>query len=248
MNSFLGKDSATYSESHPKHFTNISCLCGILERGLRFSHPNSSWDDKNDAKFVELYEREKKVTVSIACLCCGAATLHHWTYYGNKSNNSSFVGNPIVQKYADKKCFIRFDMEKLVQTISNYKKEHRDVIDMTKLKVDYQYISSIEHTSRHYGIDDLLILKRKGFLVDDEIRIICEYSNTEKSREIYLPISDCIENIVLDGHLTNEEYKELKEQLQKQFPFLHPNMIKHSKLFRSDRWINAVCKKIGISK
>lgn len=217
-----------------KHFTNVHCLRSILQNGLRFSDP-ATWEDKNDSALIELYERITAQKVYVLCFCNGTETLHHWSYYGQRNkttkNEQDFYEEGV-------KCCIKFSPKTFPMLFPTDRRYELH-------PVKYRYISDLQEHKDSYNIEDLLLLKRKAYSVDKELRVIYKTSNTSSIANV--DIIDFIELITLDGKLNKEEYKKLKASLIQEFPFLK-GRIQQSSLYQSGNWVKAAQNIVNHSK
>ena len=99
-------------------FTSLPILLDMLSRKCITLLEPTSWEDKNDAFYLEEYKKEKKLKTLLAyCFSAKRETYHHWRVF---SNGPSGV------------C-VEFDREKLRSSIKK--------VQGTKIRrVVYKYI------------------------------------------------------------------------------------------------------------
>ncbi|MGA9396671.1 MAG: DUF2971 domain-containing protein [Anaerolineaceae bacterium] len=177
-------------------YTSLPFLLDILcNKRLTLVDPNS-WEDKNDAYFINLYKRRaKKVTVLALCFfqytSPGVEKYLHWkAYAGNISGVS-----------------ILFYKEKLLKYLINIK-------DIYYRPVNYLSYSDLNNSVQEREWTELPYIKRLAFSSDNEFRILYE-SKIFTDQIKYIDIGlDCIKKITLNPWLiysSNESiYKVLK--------------------------------------
>jgi hypothetical protein len=160
-------------QQYLRRYTNLPSLISILrERKITLLNPRS-WDDKNDAYFLEVY-KEKKKFKSVLALCFTQAneTYHHWKIFADSSSGVCIF-------------FIR---KKLLSALKEYK-------DIRSGSVKYYSLREIR--SRKPKVYDLPFIKRRAFEDDQEFRIIYQSAAVKLSKfDIALPVT-CISKIVL---------------------------------------------------
>ncbi len=158
-------------------YTNLPVLLDILSKQeLTLLNP-SSWDDRNDSFYIELYKKKKRLkTVLALCFTTKSETYHHWKVF---SDGSSGV------------C-IQFKKDEL---LAHLKRDPR-------IESDYVIYSRIRKVkSDPPELDELPFLKRAPYKDEGEFRII--YKNKSKEMEtksIGFGI-ECIEKINLSPWL-----------------------------------------------
>lgn len=158
-------------------YTNLPVLLDILSKQeLTLLNP-SSWDDRNDSYYIELYKKKKGLkTVLALCFTTKAETYHHWKVF---SDGPSGV------------C-IQFKKGELI----DYLERIRGV------ESDYVFYSIIRKLkSEPPELDELPFLKRQPYKDEGEFRVI--YKNKSKEMEtksIGFGI-ECIEKINLSPWL-----------------------------------------------
>jgi Protein of unknown function (DUF2971) len=144
-------------------YTSLPIALDVLaKRRITLLSPET-WEDRNDAYYLERYRDERKLLTLLAiCFSLGRETFHHWRIF---SSGSSGV------------C-IEFDKEKLLNSIpkgSSY--QHRNVT--------YKWVRELE--KKKPELETWPFLKRKPFKDEHEYRIIYE-SKTENLRAKPIPI------------------------------------------------------------
>lgn len=131
-------------------FTSLPVALDMLsKRKITLLSPES-WEDNNDAFYLERYREEMRFRSVLAiCFSMCSETFHHWRIF---SHGSSGV------------C-LEFDKAKLLDSLTG----------LTGFKsgpVNYRYIHSLR--SNRPDIEDWPFLKRKPFEAESEFRIIYE--------------------------------------------------------------------------
>jgi hypothetical protein len=131
-------------------YTSLPIALDILFRRRVTLLSPETWEDRNDAFYLERY-REKKNLGTLAAICFSARgeTFHHWKVF---SSGSSGV------------C-IEFDKERLLKAFPGSKGfRHREM--------DYKLVKTV--TENRPGVEMWPFLKRKAFKDESEFRIIYE--------------------------------------------------------------------------
>jgi hypothetical protein len=138
-------------------FTSLPIALDLLvKKEITLLSPET-WEDRNDAYYLERYRDERKLRSVLAiCLSLRKETFHHWRVF---SHGSSGV------------C-IEFDKEKLLKVIPADKGFRHGV-------VSYRWISELQNNKP--PLESWPFLKRKPFKDEGEYRIIFE-SKTENLR------------------------------------------------------------------
>jgi hypothetical protein len=138
-------------------YTSLPIALNVLSKKHITLLSPETWDDRNDAYYVERYRDERKLRSILAiCFSLHRETFHHWRIF---SNGSSGV------------C-IEFDKEKLLESIPDDKAYRHG-------NVTYKWISELE--KKKPELETWPFLKRKPFEDEREYRIIFE-SKTESLR------------------------------------------------------------------
>jgi len=169
-----------------RRYTSLPILFDMLvNRKITLSDP-ASWEDRNDAFYVEKYREWKRLkTVLVLCFTTKAETFHHWKVF---AGNSSGV---CIQFYADKliACF-----------------NHHSGI--RKGYVKYKLMRDLKRDRP--SLDELPFLKRKQYADEVEFRIL--YENRNKIFEIkdFLLDLGSIKRITLSPWLHHSVSETLK--------------------------------------
>lgn len=220
-----------------KHFTNVGFLKRILSGGLKFSDGTLKdengkylWEDMNDAYAVEQYKMATSQTPYVICFIPHAETLHHWKNYGNRKEKW-------FQQNDDVKCYIAYNYAKLKALVAKHG-EYKPFRD-----IEYKYITELESSKYKYSLNDILYIKRKGFRVDLETRLVCCSTDTT-APVLPTEANGCIERIFIAPDASDVQYNEIKSQLENRFDFLQGRIIQSS-LYYSKRWNKAIDKIIN---
>lgn len=205
-----------------RHYTNVDALFKILESGgLKFAEPSDKWEDKNDRYCVEKYSKIKQKKARVLCFCNGIGNIHHWSYFHEHNLPKSCEG---CRKGIA--CHIRF------------KNEFKAIIEekFANYAQDIQYCSIQD--LQNYGseqIDILPYLKRSEYRVEQEFRVLC----MDEKEQILKFDSNMVEAVVLLLDPNCDEYKKIKHQLEKEFPYLKGH-IQYSGVHHSCDWETAI--------
>jgi hypothetical protein len=154
-------------------YTTLPVLLDILvHKRIVLLDPNT-WEDRNDAHYLERYKTDKKLkTVLALCFSKKRETFHHWKIF---SNGSSGV------------C-VEFEKEQLLKPLSGQP-------GFVLKDVEYLYIKDVR--ARRPKVEDWPFIKRKPFEDECEFRIVYENDTSEEPFKA-VPISlNCILNVTL---------------------------------------------------
>ena len=149
------------SEVTFRRYTSLPFLLDLLHKKQLALLDPSTWDDRNDAFFMEKYKEKKKLKTLLAlCFAESQETYQHWKIY---SGNSSGV------------C-IQFDKDSLLEKA---------------LKIEGVRCQKIDYLPFRGKLDSVELLpftKRVAFKGEKEFRFIYE-SKEEEIKIKYLPIT-----------------------------------------------------------
>lgn len=138
-------------------YTSLPIALDVLCRKRITLLSPDTWEDRNDAYYLERYRMEMKFRSVLAiCFSDRREAFHHWRVF---SHGSSGV------------C-LEFDKEKLLQTFANK-------TGFRSQKVTYLWVEEVEKKKPQIAMRPFI--KRKPFDDEGEFRIIYE-SNTERTR------------------------------------------------------------------
>ncbi len=70
-----------------KRYTELPFLFHMLRTRQLTLLSTGSWDDRNDARFIEMYKERKSLKAVLAlCLTRASATYHHWKVFAGTSS------------------------------------------------------------------------------------------------------------------------------------------------------------------
>jgi hypothetical protein len=196
-----------------RRYTDIPALIHLLSRRQITLLDPQSWDDKNDSRYLALYQEKKKLASVLAlCFSQSGETYHHWRV---------FAGGPSG-------VCVRFRKTALLNAL-------RHEVPIQASSVKYLTLKDIRKDAPK--VRDLPFLKRVAFEHEDEFRIIHE-SQTEKMRtlNISIPLS-CIERITLSPWVHDALSPDIKRVL-KSISGCGSLEIVRSTLISNDEWLN----------
>jgi hypothetical protein len=194
-----------------RRYTTLPALIHLLRtRCITFLDP-SSWDDKNDAHFMNLYKTHKHLK-SLLAVCCSMEneTYHHWRVF---SSGSSGI------------C-ISFYRDLLVSSMKTFESIRLGEVQYLKIK---------DLKTHRANIDDMPFLKRAPFGPEHEFRFVYESNATTLRPLDFLIPLECIESIYLSPWMPKEVSDSVKSVL-KTIPGVKSIPIYRSTLIRNDRW------------
>lgn len=178
--------------------------------------PPQSWEDRNDAYYLERYQEEQKLgSVLAVCFSTRRETFHHWRVF---SHGSSGV------------C-VKFDREELLESL-NGKPAFRHGM------VEYRRVDEIE--DHRPKVADWPFLKRLPYKDESEYRVIYESSQEELS--IRLPIDlTSIKRITLSPWMPKAVAESVTGLIGK-IPDCSGIHVMRSTLVENTRWKNVIKK------
>ena len=201
----------TLTKNFLRRYTDLPALIHLLRtKTITFLDP-SSWDDKNDAYFMNLYKEKQGLTTLLA-VCCSqeAETYHHWRVF---SNGPSGI------------C-ISFKRQALVHAL-----ETKEAIRSGEV----QYLKIKDLKSSHAEITEMPFLKRAPYNAEHEFRFVYESKRTRLHFKSYpIPLS-CIDRIYLSPWMPEGVADSVKESL-KEIGDVRAIPITRSTLIRNDQW------------
>ena len=204
------QDMSTSENRYLRRYTDIPSAVHILKTKEFTLLSPSTWDDRNDRHYMELYKDRKKLKTLLAlCFSQAGETYHHWKIF---SPGSSGV------------C-IEFNKTELLDAVPKRGFRHD--------AVNYAYISK----ALEVGIkaEQLAFTKRHAFYAEDEYRIL--YGN--KSRELLtanfrVPVSS-INRLIFNPWIPDPLYKTMRE-LIKEIDGCSSIAVNKSRLIESEAW------------
>lgn len=173
-----------------RRYTNLPVLLDMLANQKITLLDPASWEDRNDAFFIERYkELQRLETVLALCFSTKGDTFHHWKVFANE------VGGVCIE----------FNTQKFLEDIGRNKGIKYGV-------VDYQLARNLKKNPPRK--DRLPFIKRKHYVDEGEFRIIFESESTKhKVKQFDLDVS-YIERITLSpwvpGQVSNTVKRIIK--------------------------------------
>ena len=191
-----------------RRYTSLPFLLDLLHnRRLALLDP-ATWEDRNDAFYLEKYKEKKNLkTVLAVCFAEAKETYQHWKIY---SGNSSGV------------C-IEFDKDRLREK--------------SLLKDGFRCESIHYQPFREElkSVQELAFTKRVAFEKEEEFRIVFE-SEDEEFKIKYLPIApDDIIQIVINPWINRPVFDSIKSTIRKIDGFENVR-IRKSSILENDKW------------
>lgn len=144
-------------------YTSLPIALDILSQKRITLLSPETWEDRNDAYYLERYREEMKFRSVLAiCFSTKIETFHHWRIF---SHGSAGVR-------------VEFEREKLLQAING-------MSGFRSGKVMYKYIRELQEEKPN--IQDWPFLKRKPFEAEAEFRIVYQ-TKKDARRSMDVPI------------------------------------------------------------
>lgn len=172
-----------------KRYTELPFVLQILQSKTITLLSSASWDDKNDAYYVECYKQKRNLkSVLVLCLTEAFQTYHHWKIF---SNGSSGV------------C-IHFKRANFLQWLA-------ETEGLAGGKVIYKNVKQLaaEVEDGKIEIRDIPYIKRKAYRGEEEFRLIFESKKLKNLEHFKFPIS-MIERIVINPWLPQSTFSSLR--------------------------------------
>jgi len=172
-----------------RRYTSLPILLDLLaERRLVFVNP-STWDDKNDSYYLELYRKKRRLKSLLAvCLSQARETYHHWGIFAPGPSGVSIV----------------FDREGLLDAL----RQDRSV---TIRSVEYKSFKDAKATP--FLLDDLPFLKRDPFEPEGELRAIACFRTLEKDfHGVPIPL-ECVKKIYVSPWLAKSLVRHVRHAI-----------------------------------
>lgn len=170
-----------------RRYTSLPVLLDMLAHERITLLDPVSWEDRNDAFYIEKYrERKGLKTVLALCFTERAETFHHWKVFAGDSSG----------------VCIRFNRKEF---LSCFQKKH----GVHSGPVSYSFMRDLQGTPP--SLEKLPFLKRKQYEDEAEFRIIYENRNKiHRSKTFPLDIT-CIDRITLSPWMPPPVAKTVKE-------------------------------------
>jgi len=194
-----------------RRYTDLPALIHLLRTAsVTFLDP-SSWDDKNDAYFMNLYKEKTGLTTLLA-ICCSmeSETYHQWRVF---SNGPSGV------------C-ISFKRQELIDVL-----EANEAVRSGEVK----YLKIKQLKTSNAAIDEMPFLKRAPYGPEHEFRFIYESKTTRLRSKTYPVPLRCIDKIYLSPWMPEVVADSVRDTL-KEIRGVSSIRILHSTLIRNDQW------------
>lgn len=189
------------SGSQFRRYTKLPYLLKMLEEGGLALRDPSSWEDKNDLHFLELYKTRRKLkSLLVLCFAEAPETYLHWKIFTYK----------VKDKDKNEGVCIGFNKERLLEKIDKDKSLVHDYVAYKTIK---------EMRKRGLAIEDLPFLKRYAYVDEQEYRILYK-SSDEKLETRYIPIvPEDIEFIDINPWANKTEINAMKLQIKSVWGF-----------------------------
>lgn len=177
------------ADKHLRRYTTLPNLLDILITSeITFSNPDN-WDDKNDQYGMKIYKDKKALKTLLAlCFTQGKESYHHWRVFCGKDDGVCIHFNRelFLPIFKPRDGFKKNDMQYM-------KSDNLDKIPPPLVK-------------------NLPFLKRKGYIGEQEYRII--YENREKMSEKRMRFDiNSIKKIRINPWVSDKGYEAIKETI-----------------------------------
>lgn len=173
-----------------RRYTDLpGLLCMLTKKKITLLDPNS-WDDKNDAYYLELYKKRKNLGSTLAlCLTQKNETYHHWSVFTSRENGVCIV----------------FDRDKFESFLD-------DQANLKHGSVRYMQLGEMQKNTPQ--IEELPFLKRYAFTDESEYRLVFTSERQMKVKDIPLPIN-AIQKISVNPWAPDAFFEAIKTTIKK---------------------------------
>ena len=160
-----------------RRYTDLASLAGILSSSSLTLLDPTTWDDRNDGRYLSIYKERLKLTSVLAlCFSQAAETYHHWKVFAPGSTGVCIVLNANL----------------LLMSIAK-------VPDVQGGEVHYLKLDNVRQVS--LGVNALPFAKRYGYQPEEEYRVL--YSSATEERYVFTGYGNAasrnIKPAVMDG-------------------------------------------------
>lgn len=194
-------------------YTDLPYILQMLQSKSLTLLNAASWDDKNDAHYVECYRKKKGLkTVLALCLSEASQTYHHWRIFTNSSSGACI--------YFKQDAFL------------NWLKIQKNLVGR---KVNYRTVKMLKDdiTAGRLEVDDIPFIKRKAYEHEAEFRLVFDSPNSLKKFENFIFPLNIIEKIVLNPWLPQPTVASIRQLIQsidgcKELPVFRATIIENN--------------------
>lgn len=199
-------------------FTTLPVLVDILQMQHLVLLDPKTWEDRNDAYYIERYKEQRDLkTVLALCFSTKAETFHHWKVF---SSGSSGIR-------------IEFKAEELIASAKGQGIKCRSVM--------YKLIKDVESPTPNLA--DWPFLKRKPYADEGEYRFLHEnLTSVEESKAIEIRLS-YIRRISMSPWMPKAVAASVIDLLRR-IPDCNSFEISRSTLLENSRWKRAITPKL----
>lgn len=194
-----------------RRYTELPFLIDFLQTGELTLLSPSTWDDRNDAYYLERYlEIEQFKTAYVLCLAEAPETYHHWKVFSQGPGG----------------VCIEFRRETFLEQI-------RKVDGLVAKSVEYRTINELREVSPSPA--ELPFLKRYAFKDESEFRVfLTKRDESDLLHRISMPLG-AVQRITLSPWLPRSVSNHVKETL-KNIPNCRDLEICRSTLVENENW------------
>ncbi len=169
-----------------RRYTELAPLLYLLQKQALTLLSPRSWDDRNDAHFLESYRLWQRLEcVLVLCFTEASETYHHWRVFAGGSSGVCLEFNKqLLSRSVEKVPGVRFD------------------------SVKYMTIKSLEKTSQDDL--DLPFVKRYPFRDEHEFRIIFEDQTTSREAQDVPFDPSALQRVVVNPWMPKAVYDSVR--------------------------------------
>jgi hypothetical protein len=182
----------------------------LREKRLPLLDPRR-WDDKNDARYLEIYKKKKNLKSVLAiCIADAPETYQHWKIY---AGNTSGV------------C-IEFQKGELINSAN------------TRGDIRHDYVEYVLLDELHHNLpseDDLPFIKRFAYQDEREYRFVYTSDKEEKEIEYISIVPTDIKQIIINPWAEKPIYQAMRQSIIETKDW-EKVKIRHSTVTKNDEW------------
>ncbi|MCW5548780.1 MAG: hypothetical protein KIT44_07435 [Opitutaceae bacterium] len=196
-------------------YTTLPFLLDLLKTGRLELRRPESWEDENDAHYLERYQEVKKLkTLRALCFTAGRERFHHWKCFADGSGG----------------VCIEFRRSALISTIRHDGRFRFG-------SVQYERIDRVATTRP--PVDKWPFLKRLPFEDEKEFRVIFEESSSDDADAVIDVEKAAIRKVTLSPWLPKNVEKSVKEVIRS-MEGCEELDVSRSSLLQSAKWRKAI--------
>lgn len=171
-------------------YTTLPAVLHLLRRRALTLLSPSSWDDRNDAYYLDLYAKDAALgSVLALCFTQTGETFHHWEVFADGGRGA---------------C-VHFRRDRLLHALS------RSGARLRTGPVRYRTRDEVVHAPPAAAA--LPFVKRSAFRDEREFRVVAGFDDARRSHDLPIPLG-CIDRVVLGPRVNATLFESIKASLR----------------------------------